>query len=112
MIDRGSPELALEVDDPNLEENLYEVLQHLVRDADALRVGIDACVHANLERMGNMGMILVDYVRAHHPEFPFDPAFGEHGDPWAHLPALPSTVQALVARVRARMASPVVEARA
>lgn len=112
MIDRGSPELALEVDDPNLEDNLHVVLQRLVRDADALRVGIDACVYANLERMGNMGMILVDYVRAHHPEFPFDPNFGEHGDPWEHLPELPPTVEALVARVRARNASPTVEARA
>ncbi len=114
MIDRGTPHFALDVDDPKLADNLHAVMQELVRDADAIREGIDECVYTNLERMGRMGMTLVDYVRAHHPEFPFRPELGEHGDPWAHLPSLPPAVQALVERVRARRGSrrPQTEARA
>ncbi len=111
MIDRGSPELALEVEDPNLEENLLAILKKMVRDEETIRQGIDDCVYKNLERMGQMGMILVDYVRNHHPEFPFRPelgevnAKGEAGDPWAHLPSLAPAVQELVARVEARQGS-------
>jgi hypothetical protein len=51
--------------------------------------------------MRRMGMVLVEHVRAHHPEFPFRPELGEHGDPWDHLPSLPPAVEALVARSRA-----------
>ncbi|MEM7606588.1 MAG: polysaccharide pyruvyl transferase family protein [Myxococcota bacterium] len=105
MIDRGSPELALEVEDPDLQAHLLEVLEQLVREEESLRVGIDACVHKNLQRMGEMGMILVDYVRARHSEFPFRPELGEAGDPWAHLPSLPPVVEALVQRVNERNAS-------
>lgn len=118
MIDRGTPGLALETDDPELEANLTAVFMRLHRERDALQEGIDRCVHQNLERMGMMGQILVDYVRKHHPEFPFREELGEHGDPWAHLPELPPNVQALVERVRAREAAsasepaPATEARA
>ncbi len=105
MIDRGTPHFALDVDDPQLTDKLHAVMQELVRDADSIREGIDACVYANLERMGQMGMILVDYVREHHPEFPFRPELGEHGDPWDHLPSLPPEVRALVERVRSRRES-------
>ena len=104
MADRGTPHLALEVDDPGLEEHLLETLAILMRDREAIRDGIDRCVYANLERMGNMGQILVDYVREAHPEFPFRPELGEHGDPWDHLPTLAPAVQAIVDRVRAKQA--------
>ncbi len=102
MKDRGSPHLALEVDDPDLGENLFETLKILVRDADEIRVGIDDCVYRNLERMGEMGAILVDHVRAEHPEFPFREELGEAGDPWDHLPSFDDNVKALCARVEAR----------
>ncbi|MBX3250291.1 MAG: hypothetical protein KF901_24145 [Myxococcales bacterium] len=105
MKDRRTPELALECDQPDLEDALFATLERLVRDADAIREGIDACVYDNLVRMGEMGMVLVDYVRARHPELPFRPELGEHGDPWDHLPALPPAVRALVGRVEARRAS-------
>jgi hypothetical protein len=101
MADRGMPELSLEVDDPALEEKALEALHRLVDDADAIRASIDDCVTRNLERMGHMGMVLVDHVRARHPELPFRPELGEHGDPWDHLPPLPPAVEALVARSRA-----------
>lgn len=102
MKDRGTPELALECDQPDLEEALLRTLRRLAADGPAIRDSIDDCVHANLARMGQMGMILVDAVRARHPEFPFRPELGEHGDPWEHLPSLPPAVRELVARVEAR----------
>ena len=86
----------------------------MIANADSIREGIDGCVYANLERMGQMGQILVDHVRKSHPEFPFRPELGEHGDPWDHLPPLAPAVQELVERVRARgpKAVPQLEARA
>lgn len=110
MIDRGSPELALEVEDPNLAENLLKVLHQMADNEESIRQGIDDCVYKNLQRMGEMGMILVDYVRARHPEFPFREelgevlANGEAGDPWKHLPSLAPAVVALVERVEKRQA--------
>jgi len=112
MADRGTPGLALEVESEDLEDELYAVLQRLVSEADAIRDGIDTCVYNNIERMGGMGQVLVDHVRQAHPEFPFRPELGEHGDPWAHLPSFPPVVQALVDRVRAREQHSSVEARA
>jgi polysaccharide pyruvyl transferase WcaK-like protein len=96
MIDRGTPELALEVDDPDLAEHLLEVLERLHAERDALRDGIERCVVRNLHTMGRMGAMLVDHVRDHHPDMPFRPGLGEAGDPWDHLPALPDRIRTLV----------------
>ena len=104
MRDRGTPELSLEVDDPDLADRTLEVLRRLDRDGEALRDGIARCVVTNLERMGRMGMELVDHVRSHHPEFPFRPELGLHGDPWAHLPELPPAVERLRAMTEAPIA--------
>ncbi|MFW5924846.1 MAG: polysaccharide pyruvyl transferase family protein [Myxococcota bacterium] len=98
MADRGQPELALEVDDPDLADRAYDVLRRLHDDTDAVRDGIDRCVVANLEQMGRMGRILVDHVRGRHPELEVRPGLGEGGDPWDHLPPLPPEVAALVER--------------
>lgn len=97
MADRGTPELALEVDDPALAEKVEAVLGRLHDEGDALADGIGRCVVTNLERMGRMGAVFVDHLRERHPELPLDPALGRHGDPWAHLPPLPPTVRRLVA---------------
>ena len=98
MKDRGTPELALEVDDPDLADNLLTVLNRLYDEPNVIRDGIDKCVIANLERMGEMGMALVDHVREHLPEFPFREGMGSGGDPWAHLPSLPSDVLEILQR--------------
>jgi hypothetical protein len=97
MADRGTPELALEVDDPNLAANVHTALLTLFNDAPRIRASIDECVLENLERMGQMGMDLVDFVRAHHPEFPFAEGLGKGGDPFAHLPSLPARLSEMVA---------------
>jgi len=98
MADRGQPELVLEVDDPDLGEHLYDVLCRLERDADAITDGIERTVVTNLERMGRMGQILVEHVRARHPDFPLRAGLGAEGDPWDHLPPLSDDLAALVAR--------------
>lgn len=97
MADRGTPELALEVDDPELAANVHAALLTLFDDAPRIRASIDECVLENLERMGQMGMDLVDFVRAHHPEFPFAEGLGKGGDPFAHLPSLPARLREMVA---------------
>ncbi len=97
MADRGTPELALEVDDPELAANVHTALLTLFNDAPRIRASIDECVLENLERMGQMGMDLVDFVRAHHPEFPFAEGLGKGGDPFAHLPSLPARLSEMVA---------------
>ena len=74
------------------------MLLHLEKDADEIRRGIDRSVVKNLRRMGEMGMVMVDHVRSHHPTFPFREGLGSGGDPWDHLPTLPPAVEALVAR--------------
>ena len=100
MMDRGQPELALEVDDPDLDVNLLAAMEKVEAEADAVADGIGRAVVSNLERMGTMGQILVDYVRASHPDFPFAEGLGMAGDPWAHLPPLGPTVTRLVERYR------------
>ncbi|MCB9691606.1 MAG: hypothetical protein H6736_07310 [Alphaproteobacteria bacterium] len=86
MADRGSPELALRVDDPELEERVLDVLLRLRDHRDEVAAGIRKCVDANLVRMGQMGMTLVDHLRELHPDLPIDARFGGHGDPLEHLP--------------------------
>jgi polysaccharide pyruvyl transferase WcaK-like protein len=100
MADRGQPELALEVDDPELDEKLLAAMEKVEAEREAVADGIGRCVVANLERMGRMGGILVDHVRGFHPDFPFADGLGADGDRWAHLPPLGPTVAPLVERYR------------
>jgi hypothetical protein len=65
-----------------------------------VRNQIETCVVRNLVSMGHMGMEFVELIRARHPEFPFRPELGSHGDPWEHLPPLSNQLRALVRRVR------------
>ena len=101
IADRGHPELALRVDDPRLDEALYDALRWVDAHEQEVRDGILDSVVRNLERMGLMGQHLVERVRAHHPEFPFRPGLGLRGDPWAHLPPLHPELDRHVRRVRA-----------
>jgi polysaccharide pyruvyl transferase WcaK-like protein len=98
MADRGQPELALEVDDPDLDEHLLTQMERVEREAEAVSEGIGRCVVVNLERMGRMGQVLVEHVRGFHPEFPFAEGLGLDGDPFAHLPELGPTTRPLVER--------------
>lgn len=100
MADRGQPELALEVDDEALDAHLLDAMEHVWANRAPVRDGIGKAVVDNLERMGRMGQMAVDYTRRFHPDFPFPEGRGLEGDPWDHLPPLGPTVAALVERYR------------
>jgi len=99
MADRGTPELALEVDDADLGHKLAHQLNRVLTERDTFREGIERCVAKNLRIMGTMGAMLVDHVRERHPEMPFRPELGEHGDPWDHLPPLPPRIRTIADRL-------------
>ena len=101
MADRGQPELSIDVDAPDLEARCLAALEHLWAEPEAVRAAIERSVADHLERMGSMGALLIDRVRAAHPELPLRPGLGAGGDPWAHLPALSPSLRALVERSRA-----------
>jgi polysaccharide pyruvyl transferase WcaK-like protein len=95
MSDRGQNELALEVDDPKLDEHLLEQMERVGQNPEVIQEGIGRAVVSNLIRMGHMGQVLVDHVRTFYPDFPFAKDLGLGGDPWRHLPPLGPTTQAL-----------------
>jgi len=70
MADRGHSHLLLEVDDPDLEERLYLVLQHLFREMESVRDGIGRAVVKNLKTMARMGQYFEEHVQRRYPEFP------------------------------------------
>ena len=98
MKDRGTPELALEVDDRDLANQVEATLLRLFDDADGLAEGIGRCVVDNLTRMGRMGQVFIDHLRERHPEFPIRHELGMSGDPWEHLPSLSREAEDLALR--------------
>lgn len=70
MRERGHEHLFATVDDPELEAKLGEMMDTLVREADAVRDGIARTVVQNLKVMARMGVIFEDLVRRQYPEFP------------------------------------------
>jgi polysaccharide pyruvyl transferase WcaK-like protein len=70
MRERGHEHLFLTVDDPELEPKLLQVMEALVREADAVREGIGGTVVRNLKVMARMGTVLEDEVRRTYPQFP------------------------------------------
>ena len=98
MLDRGTPDLALETEDPDLHDKILPTLERMWADREALREGIDRTCVRNMEVMGRMGGMLVDHVRTIHPDMPFAAHLGEQGDPWNHLPPLASRIEALAER--------------
>ncbi len=95
MIDRGTPELALETEDEHLGDKLEPALERVWLERESMRAGIERTVVRNLETMGRMGAILVDHVRERHPEMPFRAELGRHADPWTHLPPLADRISNL-----------------
>lgn len=96
MADRGTPELALEVDDPDLGPRLLDALRRAASD-DTLVDGIERTVVRNLVAMGDMGRRLARHVHDRLPGFPLPHGMG-HADPWHHLPPLSPALRELVAR--------------
>jgi len=70
MRERGHSHLALEVDDPELEPRLVDVMKQLVQQADAVRHSIGRTVVRNLKSMARMGVYFEGHVAQQYPEFP------------------------------------------
>ncbi|HKW88902.1 MAG TPA: polysaccharide pyruvyl transferase family protein [Candidatus Acidoferrales bacterium] len=70
MRQRGHGHLLLNVDDAELEENLFVALEKLWEQAEATREGIGRTVAQNLRLMARMGMYFEELVAKQYPEFP------------------------------------------
>ncbi len=70
MRERGHQHLLLNVDDPDLEPRLLQVMESLVTEAEAIRDSIGRTVVSNLKAMARMAIFLEDEVRRTYPEFP------------------------------------------
>jgi polysaccharide pyruvyl transferase WcaK-like protein len=70
MRERGHQHLLLNVDDPDLEPRLLQVMESLVNEADEIRDSIGRTVVSNLKAMARMSVFLEDEIRHTYPEFP------------------------------------------
>ena len=93
MRERGHQHLLLEVDEPELETKLLEILETLPRDADALREGIGRTVTRNLKLMARMGVFFERHLQRRCPEFPVRSGVYSWED---YLPPLSPTLRSLL----------------
>ncbi|MBI3894755.1 MAG: polysaccharide pyruvyl transferase family protein [Acidobacteria bacterium] len=70
MRERGHTHLLLNVDDPELEAKLVEIMRFLLQDAEVIQDGIGRTVVRNLQTMARMGVYLEEHVQHRYPEFP------------------------------------------
>ncbi len=70
MRERGQRDLLLEVDDPDLDDKLVDVLVKLKNEGDELRQAIGQAVVRNLKVMARMGVYFQEHVLQRYPEFP------------------------------------------
>jgi polysaccharide pyruvyl transferase WcaK-like protein len=70
MRERGHDHLLLEVDDPELEPKLIDILEKLRVERDAIRDAIACTVVKNLKTMARMGVYLEENVQQRYPDFP------------------------------------------
>ena len=90
---RQTPDLSLEVDEPDLEPKLLEVMRRLVREEESLRENILRVVPDQVRQMGEMGQVFLEEVRRVYPALPVP----DHGPTWeAHLPSLSPKLQQLM----------------
>jgi polysaccharide pyruvyl transferase WcaK-like protein len=93
MRERGHTHLFLEVDEPDLEPKLLEILETSRRDAEPIREGIAGTVVRNLKVMARMGMHFEEQVQRTYPEFPTRTGPYSWED---YLPPLSNTLRRLV----------------
>ena len=93
MNERGHKHLFLNVDDPDLEPKLLNMMETLVSEADFIRDSIARTTVRNLKVMARMGTFLEDAVRRQYPEFPLRSGVLSWED---YLPPLSSNLRALV----------------
>jgi polysaccharide pyruvyl transferase WcaK-like protein len=95
MRERGHQHLLLNVDDPDLEPKLLQVMEKLVTEADSVREGIGQTVVRNLKVMARMGTFLEDAMRRTYPEFPLRSGVLSWED---YLPPLSNNLRQLAER--------------
>ncbi len=92
MRERGHDHLLLEVDDPELEPKLIDILEKLCAEREAIRDAIAGTVVKNLKTMARMGVYLEENVQQRYPDFPV--RTGERS--WEdYLPPLSPTLRQL-----------------
>ncbi len=92
MRERGHDHLLLEVDDPELEPRLIDILEKLCAEREAIRDAIACTVVKNLKTMARMGVYLEENVQQRYPNFPV--RTGERS--WEdYLPPLSPTLRQL-----------------
>lgn len=96
MDDRGTPELCLAVDDPDLARGVARGLEAVSHEPELHQERMRRTVARNLERMGRMGMLLAGYVKDRLPRFPLPEGRGRDGSWWEHLPPVDAHVQSLI----------------
>jgi hypothetical protein len=93
MRERGHNDLFLEVDDPELESKLVEVMATLIKDAERIKEGIGRTVVRNLKVMARMGVYFEEHVQQRYPDFPVRTGHLSWQD---YLPPLGANLQKLV----------------
>jgi polysaccharide pyruvyl transferase WcaK-like protein len=93
MHERGHDQLSLEVDDPELEPKLLDIMESLCAQRDAIRDAIGRTVVKNLKTMARMGVYFEENVQQRYPDFPV--SSGERS--WEdYLPPLSPKLRRLV----------------
>jgi polysaccharide pyruvyl transferase WcaK-like protein len=70
MRERGHESLLLSVDDADLADKLFAVLETLDRDAECIQAAMGRTVVKNLRMMARMGTYFEKHVAQRYPEFP------------------------------------------
>ena len=70
MHERGHDHLLVEVDDPELEPKLIDIMEELCAEREAIRGAIASTVLKNLKTMARMGVYLEENVQQRYPDFP------------------------------------------
>jgi polysaccharide pyruvyl transferase WcaK-like protein len=89
MRERGHDHLLVEVDDPDLEPRLIDIMEKLRVEREAISDAIAHTVVKNLKTMARMGVYLEENVQQRYPDFPVRTGKPSWED---YLPPLSSTL--------------------
>ena len=98
MRERGHLHLLVDVTDPELEQKLFDVLERLHSESQAISDAIGRTVVKNIKLMAQMGVQLEQYVRQHLPQFQ---GYGSKSGWEDYLPTLSPTLEKLMKRYEA-----------
>ncbi|MCB9667032.1 MAG: polysaccharide pyruvyl transferase family protein [Myxococcales bacterium] len=92
MADRDQDAFALDIEQPQLSENIYDAFCAMQARPDSVRDGILRSVARNIRRMGSMGQVLARHVQERLPKFPLREELRASADPLKFLPPLSSAL--------------------